>query len=167
MEHLFSNAAVRRQDRCLDWAVAEKLLRQGEYGVLSMVETRDEAPAGYGIPMSFVWDGAKCLYFHCSPEGYKQICLEACPQVSFCILGGTRLAPEKFSTSYQSVVLRGVIQGKFSDTEKQDALELIIDKYSPEHREAGLKYIKAAMARADVLRLDIDAISAKAKTIPA
>ena len=49
----YVNNRVRRQDRLMDEQRALELLRDGEYGVLSMVAD----DAGYGIPVNFVWDG--------------------------------------------------------------------------------------------------------------
>ncbi len=39
----FDNTQTRRQDRLLDMDDAMELLRDGEYGILSMVETRKGA----------------------------------------------------------------------------------------------------------------------------
>ena len=50
----FTNEQVRRQDRLLDEKRAFEILKEGEYGVLSM-QTEDGKGA-YGIPLSYVWD---------------------------------------------------------------------------------------------------------------
>ena len=49
----YVNERVRRQDRLMDEERAIELLREGEYGVLSMVSEN----MGYGIPVNYVWDG--------------------------------------------------------------------------------------------------------------
>ena len=67
--HNYCNDGVRRRDRLLDAGRAAELLRTGEHAVLSMVENRGGTPAGYGIPVSFVWDGGASVYIHCAPEG--------------------------------------------------------------------------------------------------
>ena len=46
----YVNDRVRRQDRLMDEARALELLREGEYGVLSMVADG----GGYGVPVNFV-----------------------------------------------------------------------------------------------------------------
>ena len=73
----YVNNRVRRQDRLMDEQRALELLRDGEYGVLSMVAD----DAGYGIPVNFVWDGDHSVYIHCAPEGRK---LQAIEHVSIC-----------------------------------------------------------------------------------
>ena len=63
----YVNETVRRRDRLLDEERALELLKDGEYGVLSMVSEG----GGYGIPVNFVWDGKNSAYIHCAPEGRK------------------------------------------------------------------------------------------------
>ena len=67
-EMKYNNDNVRRQDRLLEEDRAYALLREGEYGVLSMT-----TPTGgvYGIPLNFVWDGQENIYIHCAPRGRK------------------------------------------------------------------------------------------------
>ena len=62
---IYDNSGVRRQDRLLTEAEARGLLAAGEYGVLSMCDGGE----AYGIPVSYVWDGAESLYIHCAPRG--------------------------------------------------------------------------------------------------
>ena len=49
----YDNTSVRRQDRLLDEARALQILHEGEYGFLALVETRADAVAGSGIPISY------------------------------------------------------------------------------------------------------------------
>ena len=55
----YVNDTVRRRDRLMDETRALELLRTGEYGILSMVDTDN---SGYGVPLNFVWDGDHSLY---------------------------------------------------------------------------------------------------------
>ena len=61
----YVNETVRRQDRLLNEERALQLIRDSEYGVLSMVA--DDGGA-YGLPLNYVWDGEHSLYIHCAPE---------------------------------------------------------------------------------------------------
>ena len=98
------NDTVRRQDRLMDEERALELLRESEYGVLSM---QDVDGSGYGVPLNYVWDGDHSIYIHCAPEGHKLQALEHHPLVSFCIIGRVHLLPRNFTTEYESVILRG------------------------------------------------------------
>ena len=59
----------------------------------------NEHGEGYGVPLNFVLDG-ETIYFHGAPEGDKLRSLRASKQVSFCIVGKTKLIPEQFTTAY-------------------------------------------------------------------
>ena len=89
----YVNDRVRRQDRLMDEERALALLRDGEYGVLSMVADN----AGYGIPVNFVWDGDHSVYIHCAPSGRKLDAIEKNPNVSLCIIGNVHLLPRNFT----------------------------------------------------------------------
>lgn len=152
---------IRRKDRIWDTKEALRLLEEGEYGFLSMLGTDGY---GYGIPISFVKEEDH-LYFHCAPEGYKLECLRQSPKVSFCVVGATRVIPGQFTTAYESVLAFGSIQTELPEEERRHALRLLVDKYSPEYREIGEKYIEKSFHRTHILRLDIETVTAKCKKI--
>ena len=58
----YVNDTVRRRDRLMDEERALELLRESEYGVLSM---QDVDGSGYGVPLNYVWDGDHSIYIHC------------------------------------------------------------------------------------------------------
>ena len=99
----FNNSQIRRQDRLLDEERAMEIIKEGEYGVLSM--QAEDGEGAYGIPVSYVWDRGNSIYIHCAPAGKKLRCIDACHKVSFCIVGKTKVIPDKFTTAYESVVL--------------------------------------------------------------
>lgn len=77
----YTNQDVRRQDRLLDEARAFEILKEGEFGILSM--RTEEGDGAYGIPINYVWDRGNSIYIHCAPVGRKLRCIDACPNVSF------------------------------------------------------------------------------------
>ncbi|WP_077196482.1 pyridoxamine 5'-phosphate oxidase family protein [Prevotella ihumii] len=157
----YNNENVRRSDRLMDEERATELLRTSEYGILSMVA--DES--GYGIPINYVWDGADSLYLHCAPEGRKLQALESNPRVSFCIVGKVNLLPSKFTTEYESIILKGVAHTHLSEEERMDALHLIIDKFSADYKDIGDKYAHKSFHRVKIIRLDISEMSGKRKSV--
>jgi len=137
---------------------ARELLERGEYGVLSTISA-DGAP--YGVPLSYcVIDNA--IYFHSALEGHKLENIADENRVSFCVVGATHVLPEKFSTRYESVIVSGRASEVF-DMEKQRAFEGLVAKYSAGFREAGLRYIASDSSRTKVFRIDIEAVSGKAR----
>ena len=158
----YDNDSVRRRDRLLTEEEALDLLKRGEYGVLSMVS---ETGGAYGIPISYVWDGAESVYFHCAPEGRKLRCFAADDRASFCVVGHTKVIPHQFTTAYESVLLEGHIRMNFPEEERWHALELLLKKYSPDHTETGMKYAERSFHRTNILRLDVERMSGKRKRI--
>ena len=161
----YNNNTVRRQDRLLDKTDAMELLRYGEYGVLSMVEMREKTFAGYGIPINYIWDGNHSIYFHCATDGYKLTSLAKNQMVSFCIIGHTNVISQKFTTAYESIIVRGKMDLELSPEERMSALMLMLNKYSPADKEIGIKYAEKSFHRTKIMRLDISEISGKTKRV--
>ena len=159
----YVNDTVRRQDRLMDEERAIELLRESEYGILSMVDTDGSA---YGVPLNYVWDGGQSIYIHCAPEGHKLRALEAHPLVSFCIIGRVHLLPSHFTTEYESVVLRGKAFIHLNEEERLRALHMLVDKLSPKHQEIGYKYCLKSFHRVNIIRIDFSEYSGKCKRVP-
>ena len=118
---------------------------------------------GYCVPMSYAWDGGDHIYFHCAPEGEKLRHLARSGDVCFCVVGATQVLPSKFSTLYESVLVFGRIDEIHDSASKMAALGLLLDKYSPDDKPAGLKYSEKSLHRTKILRLAISRISGKSK----
>lgn len=159
----YVNETVRRQDRLLSEERALQLIRDSEYGVLSMVDADGGA---YGLPLNYVWDGEHSLYIHCAPEGKKLRALEHNQDASFCIVGHTNLLSSRFTTEYESVVMKCHAVIVLDDDEKRHALRLLIDKLAPEYKEAGIKAAEKSFHRVGIIRLDIIEFSGKCKAVP-
>ncbi len=158
----YVNDTVRRRDRLMDETRALELLRTGEYGILSMVDTDN---SGYGVPLNFVWDGNHSLYIHCAPEGHKLRALEQNPKVSFCIIGHVHLLPSKFTTEYESVILKGTAYIHLDEKERMEALHLLVNKLSADFKDIGYKYCEKSFHRVNIIRVDIDEYSGKRKNV--
>lgn len=157
----FDNSKVRRQDRLLEEDEAISLLTNGEYGYLSMVDTNN---SGYGIPVNYVFEN-KHIYIHCAPEGKKLRCLQQNNKVSFGVVGATKVISEQFTTGYSSVIAMGSTVQVLADDEKRHALELIVNKYSPNDKEVGLKMIERSFNRTNIIKIEIATVSAKCKIV--
>ena len=149
---------VRRKDREIETQDAIKLLSNGEYGILSTVGD-DNQP--YGIPLNYAYEN-NSIFFHCALDGHKIENIENNPKVSFCVIGKTKVLPEKFSTEYESAVAFGVAS-EIQGAERNKALLLLIEKYSPEFIEEGHKYIEKLNKATKVIKIEIAHISGKAR----
>lgn len=159
---VFDNSEIRRQDRLFTEKESLHLLANGEYGVLSMVCPNGDA---YGVPVSYVWNGDSSIYIHCAPEGKKLRCIDIHPQVSFCITGRTEVIPMKFTTAYESIILQCHAKTGLSTDEREEALRLIIKKYSPQYEDIGKRYAEKSFSRTEIIKLEIETFSGKAKKI--
>ncbi len=153
------NKPLRRQDRKLSDKESIEILRKGEYGVLSMCTTDHW---GYGIPLNYTSFADKTIYFHCAIEGSKLDYLRSNNRVSFCVVRNTQLLPAKFSTLYESIIVFGTTS-EIDGEEKRKALILLIDKYSSEYMQEGLKYIDRAFERTNIIKLSIESFCGKTK----
>jgi nitroimidazol reductase NimA-like FMN-containing flavoprotein (pyridoxamine 5'-phosphate oxidase superfamily) len=149
---------VRRTDREIGLHEAQELLSKGEYGVLSTAG-KDGQP--YGVPLSYAYRN-NCLYFHCAIDGHKIESIESNPKVSFCVVGNTRILPDKFATEYESVVVFG-IASEVHGVERHSALLWLLEKYSPGFIEEGKKYIEEKAHATKVMKIVIEHVSGKAR----
>ena len=149
---------VRRTDREISLHEAQELLSRGEYGVLSTVGKDGQS---YGVPLSYAYRN-NCLYFHCAIDGHKLENIEGNPRVSFCVVGNTRVLPDKFATEYESTVVFGDAS-EVHGAERHSALVWLLEKYSPGYIEAGKKYIDEKNHATKVVKLVIGHLSGKAR----
>jgi nitroimidazol reductase NimA-like FMN-containing flavoprotein (pyridoxamine 5'-phosphate oxidase superfamily) len=149
---------MRRKDKAMQDGAIIGLLQNAEYGVLSTVDGNEQP---YGVPLNYVLMN-NCIYFHCALEGHKLDNLAANPKVSFCVVGRTKVLPAEFSTEFESVVVFGrasVIEGE----ERYQALNALIEKYSPEFVSEGSAYIEKFDSQTNLVRLEIQHMTGKAK----
>ena len=158
----YTNEKVRRQDRLLEEQAASDLLKNGEYGVLSM---QAEDGGAYGIPISYAWDGNNAIYLHCATEGRKLRLIVQCPKVSSCLTGKTNVLSAQFTTKYESIILDCMAHRQLQPEERMKALEHLIDKYSPADKAKGMKYAEKSFNKTDIIRLDIISWSGKSKRV--
>jgi uncharacterized protein len=159
-EMKYSNTNIRRQDRLLTEESAKQLLKAGEYAVLSM---QAEDGGVYSVPINYVWDGTESIYLHCAKEGRKLRCIDLCNKVSICVVGKTNVISDKFTTEYESIIIDCTAVRNLEEKERVEALHLLLNKYSPNDKEVGKKYVKGALDQTEIIRLDIVDWSGKSK----
>ena len=156
----YSVRNVRRQDRLLTEQRSLEILEEAEYGVLSLSDRIGEP---YCIPVNHIFDGKNSVYIHCAPEGKKLSIIRENNKVCFCVIGRVKLQPSKFTTEYESVLLKGSAHINLSEQERRTALQMLVDKLSPQYKEIGAKYIEKSFHRTEVIRVDFTEVSGKGK----
>lgn len=149
---------MRRNNRMLDEKSALRILQDGEYGILS---TCGEDGYPYGVPVNYVFSEGR-IFFHCAANaGHKLANLRFCDKVCFTVVGSHSVDEAGFTDRYESVICFGTARLLADDTQKRSALLALVEKYSPNHREQGLKLIESALSRTDICEIAITAMSSK------
>ena len=73
------------------------------------------------------------------------------------------LVPEQFTTMYESVMAKGCARIVETEAERREALRMIVEKYSPEHREKGMAAIERSISRTAVIAIDVNCLTGKQK----
>ncbi|MDE7443606.1 MAG: pyridoxamine 5'-phosphate oxidase family protein [Muribaculaceae bacterium] len=147
---------MRRFKQLLDEQSTKVILHTATNGVLSLIDA-DKTP--YGVPISFAYDGDRCIYFHSALNGHKIECITVNEQCSFCIIDQDLIVPHKFTSYFRSVIVKGKIHVISDHEEILKGLLLLCDKYSP--GEDSNREITKCISRVAVLRLDIDSMTGK------
>lgn len=147
---------MRRFKQQIPEAEAKDILKKATNGVLCLIDY-DNRP--YGVPMSFIFDGEKSIYFHCALSGRKIECIKYNPNACFTIIDQDEIRPEEFTTYFRSVIVEGNINILEERTEMVTALRLLSAKYSP-----GIDCepeIEKGIERVLILKLEIESITGK------
>lgn len=102
---------------------------------------------------------------HCAPDGEKLRCVAVNNQVSFCVVGKTEVISEKFTTNYESIILKCIAEPVHDDVERVRALELLVEKYSPDFKSNGHSYISKFISHTVIIRLEVREWSGKTKCL--
>lgn len=147
---------MRKKNREISAEKAMDILISCPWGTLSM-QGDDGYP--YGVPVNFVvMNGA--IYIHCAQEGHKLDAIRACSKVCFSAVAKADILSAEFSTGFASAIAFGAAREVDGD-EKVRALLGFIEKYSPDHLEAGAAYVHRAAAATNMIRIDIAHVSGK------
>lgn len=150
---------MRRRERELSKEDAEKMLRAAPHGTLAL-HGDDGYP--YSVPVSFAYDDGK-IYFHGATAGHKFDAISANDKACISVVAQDDVKPEKFTTHYLSAIAFGRIRILRDREERERAMEAINAKYSPEHLEAGRKYVQAAWDRLGVFEMTVEHLTAKGR----
>ncbi|WP_142413921.1 pyridoxamine 5'-phosphate oxidase family protein [Hathewaya massiliensis] len=148
---------LRNSKRQLQDHDLERILNEGEYGVLATI---GENQYPYSTPLSYVYIN-NSLYFHGASEGHKLKNIKLNEKVSFSVVQGTEILQERFTTKYESVIIFGKASTVVDEEEKRTALMAFIDKYSPDFKKEGVEYINRAASKTNIVKITIDHATAK------
>ena len=135
------NREMYKKDRQLPEEQARAIFEKGHHGILS-VNGDDGYP--YGVPVNYVYLN-DCIYIHSAKYGYKIEALENNRKVCFTAILSSEILPSKFTAAF----------------EKQKALETFVDRFSPEFKENGRKFIAAAFEKTAIIKINVESMKGK------
>ena len=149
---------ARDIDKQLTRDAAMDILSHAEYGVLSTV---DKAGQPYGVPLNYTVIN-NAIYLHCALEGHKLENIHNNNSICFTVISYSEIVPAAFTAKYESVVVFGKAK-LVAEPEKIKMLQQLVQKYSTEFQEKGMKVIDAFKDKCAVIRVDIEHITGMRK----
>lgn len=152
------NREMYKKERQIPDEKVKQMLLEAREGTLAM-HGDDGYP--YALPMNYVYLN-NAIYIHTAKYGYKIDALNSNQKVCFSVIVRSKIAPELFTTKYESIVATCDAEFIEDDSERQFVMETFIDRYSPDFHEGGMKFIKAALDKTAIVKLNIKEVKGKA-----
>lgn len=135
---------MRRTDRQLPIEQVENLLKQSDYGVLSVIGDNGYP---YGVPVNYAYVDGK-LYFHSTAhESHKLDAIRQNSRVCFTVVSTHDIVLDALSTNYESVIVFGkarILEGSFEKAEAMSKMMSVLGrgtKYATEYVCADSAYV--------------------------
>ncbi len=150
---------MRRKDREIPKELAYQVSDTCEWAVLSMVDTANKP---YCVPISIVRNES-IIYIHCAKNGVKTDALRNNSNVCISCVGYTYRMPNKFTTEYESAIIKGQAFEVEDETEKTQALKLLCLRHTPTNMHEFTNAIENSLHRTAVWKIEISEITGKRK----
>ena len=147
---------MRRSKQQIPEEEAKQILKTATNGVLSLVDSNG---CPYGVPMSFIFDGVRAIYFHCALDGRKIDCIRNNPHCCFCVIDQDEVHPVEFTTYFRSVIAEGTVSIIAEKEMMVEPLRMLSCKYSP-NIDCEPEIAKG-INRVLVLRMTIESLTGK------
>ncbi len=155
------NKEMRRKDREItDIHECKSILKNNNLGFLSTTGI-DNTP--YVVPLNYFYDG-ESIYFHSATEGHKVDNIKNNPMVCFCVVGNHEIILDKFTTTYESVIVFGKAE---IVTDLQEKIQILNGMMKYLGREVDVtKHYKMNFIKdkTEIVKIKIDRITGKRNT---
>jgi nitroimidazol reductase NimA-like FMN-containing flavoprotein (pyridoxamine 5'-phosphate oxidase superfamily) len=148
---------MRRKKQLLSEAETIEILKRHTSGVLG-VSGDDGYP--YTVPLSYTYLDGK-LFFHSARSGHKLDGIARNDKVTFCVIDKDEVIQPTFTTHFRSVIVFGRARILTEDSERQAALEGLVEKYSPDFVQEGQGEIKKDWNRVCLVEVKIEHMTGK------
>ena len=150
---------MRGKDREMPEEFALSVADKCEYALLAMT---DSSGMPYAVPITIARDG-KYIYFHSAKEGTKNDIMKCNNNVCVVCVGDTRRLEDKFTTEYESAIIKGTVFEVESDEEKIKALRLLCERHTPSNMANFDEAIKRSLSVTAIWKVEIISITGKRK----
>ena len=151
---------MRRKEQLLSKDETIEILNSNTSGVLGV--TGDDGYP-YTVPLSYIYKDNK-LFFHCAMEGHKIDSIKINDKVTFCVIDKVEVVQVSFTTHFRSVVVFGRARILTDDNERRYAMDIIVQKYSPDYIPESRQAIESSWARLCLVEVKIEHMTGKAAT---
>lgn len=158
MEVLILFRNMRRKKQLLSKEETIEILNSNTAGVLGLIGD-DDYP--YTVPVSYAYKDNK-IFIHSAIKGHKIDSLIKNDKVSFTVIDKDEVIQETFTSHFRSVIIFGRTRIITKDSEKQSALESLVEKYSPDYIKEGKEEIEKDWDRLALIEIKIEHITGKA-----
>ena len=149
---------MKRKKQLLSKEETEAILSRGKTGVLGICGSNDYP---YTVPLNYAYRNNK-IYFHCAEEGQKIDGIKENNRVSFTVIDKDEIAEELFTTLYRSVIAFGKARIVTDETEKRNALQWLIEKYTPNYIREGQEEIENKLHSTGIIEIEIEHMTGQA-----
>lgn len=149
---------MRRKDHEMDYNFGLYVIDKSQYAVLSMINASDKTP--YCVPVSAVRID-KSIYFHCATEGQKIDNLNVNPNVCISFVDSVNPISEKYTTEYESAIVKGKAENITDENEKIEALRAICLKYAADNMDNFQNAINRLLSRTAIWKIEIKELTSK------
>lgn len=149
--------AMRRRKQELPPEDAVRIMREGAYGTLAVVDAEGQP---YAVPLSYAWlDGR--IVFHSAPTGHKLDALRANPRVSFAVVGSNEVRPEEYTNVFTSAIAFGAARIIEDDAEKRALCRAFALRYCAGLGAGVNEEIDKLIGRTAIVVIDVDRLTGK------
>ncbi len=149
---------MRRKNQLLPHEEAQRILREGNYGVLAL--SGDENYP-YSLPISYIYHEGK-LYFHGAKSGHKIDSILRNDKASFCVVEKNEIIAEEYTTYFRSVIVFGKIRVIDNEKEKFEIMDHLGMRFAPaDSREHRREVIERSIKAMSVLEMSMEHMTAK------
>ncbi|MFI3167649.1 MAG: pyridoxamine 5'-phosphate oxidase family protein [Bacillota bacterium] len=148
---------MRRKDREMTKEFALQVCDKCNFATVAMVDT---SGLPYCVAINVVLQGEE-IYFHTAKAGFKIDCLKENPNVCISLVGDNELIPERFTTEYESAVVRGIAKEVSNREEKISALRLLCQKFASSNMAGFDTAISESLNHTAIWKVGISEISGK------